>query len=298
MRAIANVPHPEALNSLKVMLGSIGIDVFRGDGREYNNVIRSFRYVPNHVDRADEGEIHVEVKPELLAGKKNPILFFLNGGLPEAESDYPTITANFNMKNAFTCYWPYVNRLGLKPRKRLKTYDKPIDLCHGGFGWGFARYYKPLMGEVDFWGFNAPLGALPQAAVGVKLSSALCLLHLKSNDAPGFALYEAFASATPVIVSQYFVETTKYHDLFIDGETCLIFGKDCVGWHTKHASEEPREVYDEIITEIRGMMERLKNPEENYRIGMNGLFEWFKLTRWTKEKRDALRKYLEGRGVL
>lgn len=295
MKALINVPHPEAAHSIRIMLESVGFGVEREPNRDSEYIAQSLVYLPYDIPLAKEKDcdLYVAVKPEELRKEGKNLLFFINGG-NHGENDFgvPTVTANFYFDKAFKCYVPWFNRLGIIPRQKLPKYDKPIGLVHGGRGWGFARYFPALEHDIDLFGRSCPGGILPQYAVKQKLSTAQCLVHLKSCDAPGYALYEAFASATPIVVSQFFVNNTRYHDLFIDGETCLIFGKGYEKYHHGSAADEPREVYEGVIQEIRDCIRRLADSEENYRIGTNGLFKWRELTRWTSTKRDALREYL------
>ena len=293
MKALVNVPHPEAVHSIRIMLESVGFEVVRERDREAEYVKEWLVYEPYDVPETSDKEcdLYVHVKPEKL--REGGLLFFINGG-SHGDNDFgvPTVTSNFYIKNAFKTYVPYFNRHGIKPRETTQ-YKKPIGLLHGGFGWGFKRYFGGLEPHVDIWGSKSPKGILPQIEVRKMLNETLCFVHMKSNDAPGYALYEAFASAVPIIVPRFFVNNTMFHDLFIDGETCLMFDNDDAS-----AKEETKEQTGEVVERIVRLIERLKDPDENYRIGMNGLFKWRELTRWTPEKRDKFAEYLKQNSLL
>jgi len=295
MKALINVPHPEAAHSLRIMLESIGFEVEQEMDRTSDLVIAKLLYNEYNIDKStcDEYDIYAAVKPEQLENKKNPLLFLINGGKRSVtDYGYPTITSNFNIEQGFVDYVPWFNRLGIKPREKLKEFEKPIGFLHGGYGWGFARYFPALESSVDIYGWRSPEGLIPQFTVRDKLAKAKCFVHLKSNDAPGYALYEAFASGVPIIVPQYFINATRFQDMFIDGETCLVFGKDAESLRDD-TTRETKEHYDKIINEIKDHIKRLSDPDENYRIGINGLFNWKKLTRWTSEKANKLKSYLK-----
>ena len=299
-RALLNVPHPESMNSIRIMLESVGFECFRERDRNIEYVAESLLYLPydTPLDDGRKYDMYVHIKPEALDGKENPLLFFINGGKREIPYfNYPTVTANFNIQNAFLSYVPWFNRLGLVPREKMTKFGKPIGLLNGGIGWGYKRFFPAVKDKIDIYGMKSPAGQLPQQYVKPVLSNAKCFVHLKTHDAPGYALYESFASAVPVVVPQFFVNNTKYHDLFIDGETCLIFGKGQERWHddSLHESEES---YWETIRSIDQCLDRLSDPEENYRIGINGLFKFKELTRWTPIKRDALEEYLKTNRLL
>ena len=296
MKALLSVPHPESMNSIRIMLESVGFDCFRESNRDNEYVIEKFLYLPYDTPAGgkEKFDIYVNVKPEKLEGKRNPLLFFINGGKRDNAPyfSYPTVTANFNIERAFTVYVPYFNRLGLEPRGERSCYKKPLGFLHGANGWGYKRFLPHLTDKIDIYGYKSPKGLLQQGFVKHFLSETLCLIHLKTSDAPGYALYEAFASGVPVVVPQFFIDNTKYHDLFIDGETCLVFGKGQERWH--HDSlHEPKESFEATLKSIDECIERLSDPEENYRIGINGLFKWKELTRWTSKERDGLRAYLK-----
>lgn len=87
----------------------------------------------------------------------------------------------------------------------------------------------------------------------------------------------------------------KFPDLYIDGETCLTWGKTLF----KQDKKDPRIITEFIdqemptaIEEMKEIMEKLKDPEYNKKIRMAGHKKWKELTEWTPEKQEALKKYL------
>lgn len=296
MKALLNVPHPEAIHSIRIMLESVGFKCEMEWTREALLMGQSYMYEPFDIPKNKGGtpDLYVAVKTDMFKEGLKNLLFLINGG-SRGKNDFgvPTVTSNFYFNKAFRTYVPWYNRFSIKPREKLVEYEKPVGFLHGGYGWGFSRYFPRLREYVDVWGHRSPCGVLPQIAVKDKLAKTLAFVHLKSQDAPGYALYEAFASATPIILPRFFVQNTMFQDLFIHEETCLMFDNN-----DKAARDETDSERQAVIDQITGFLERLKDPEENYRIGVNGLFKWRELTRWTSEKRDKFEEYLKQNSLL
>lgn len=296
MKALLNVPHPEAIHSIRIMLESVGFDCEMEWTRESLLMKQAYFYEEFDIPRSKGGtpDLYVPVKKEAFREDTKNLLFLINGG-SRGKNDFgvPTVTSNFWFEKAFRVYVPWYNRFNIRPRGKLNEYEKPMGLLHGGYGWGFSRYFPRLRDYIDVWGHRSPNGILPQIAVKDKLAKTLAFVHLKSQDAPGYALYEAFASAVPIIVPRFFVKNTMFHDLFIDGETCFMFDNDDAA-----ARDETSEQRQRVVDQIKEIIERLKDPEENYRIGVNGLFKWHELTRWTSKKRDNFAAYLKQNNLL
>jgi hypothetical protein len=89
------------------------------------------------------------------------------------------------------------------------------------------------------------------------------MVHLKSNDAPGYALYEALASGCPVVVPRRLIWRCRMGDLFVPGETCLVFDRET------HADLSPQEV-EECEAEVLGHLGALRDPAFNRKIGEAG----------------------------
>jgi hypothetical protein len=143
-----------------------------------------------------------------------------------------------------------------------ETYADPICLIHNLAGWGYGRLTDGMRAlGIKFYGGGSPDGLIQHCQVPEKLSKALAMVHLKSSDAPGYALYEAAAAGCPIILTRRLVWRCKMEKLFEDGYTCLMF--DRIG-HQGLTDED----VTECLHEVREALEFLRNPGENRRIGM------------------------------
>ena len=151
-------------------------------------------------------------------------------------------------------------------RSGLTSYEPAYCLAHSARAWGYGPCIDPCvqMG-VKVYGNNAPAGQVSHRAVPGIAAKALALVHLKSVDCPGWALYEAMLAGCPVVTGRLLNSRMLAYDLLQDGETCYEFGVP--------ASEEygrgPME-HERCVEEIRAALEKLKVPAENRRIGENG----------------------------
>lgn len=163
-------------------------------------------------------------------------------------------------------FWPPFYQIGTYSTSRPASgeFTTPICLIHGIEGWGY-RDLIPCVRElgVKCYGVRAPDGLVNHTEIPRMLSKSIAMVHLKSNDAPGYALYEALAAGCPVICTRRLIWRCKMQDLLIPGETCLAFDKE------SHAalSQEDLETCSE---EISAHLSALKSPEYNRRIGEAG----------------------------
>ena len=114
------------------------------------------------------------------------------------------------------------------------------------------------------------------------------MVHLKSSDAPGYALYEALAAACPLIVSRRLIWRNRMQDLFTPGKTCLVFDRET------HEGLSPKDV-EECTNEIREGLVSLSNHEYNRLIGEAGR-KRLREVMWNenrKEDRDQLIKFFK-----
>lgn len=238
-------------------------------------------------------EAMLEIHPDIKGA-----LYVINGGCDGYEHyglHYPTITNNFWIKNAFHVWSPPVD--DYTPREEMGK-DTPIGLLHNAYGWGFTSYINEIVKktEVRIYGdYGSPAGKIKNEQVEEKMRDSLCFLHLKSSDCPGWALYEAFETATPVVLPSLLAARMKMEEMYIDGETCLTFGDNIF----EQDKDDPRIIREEVdkempaaIDELCEKVEKLKDPEYNKKIGMQGHLHWKKLTEWTPEKQEALTNYL------
>ncbi len=166
-------------------------------------------------------------------------------------------------------FWPPFYRFGeyYSNRGRIKQdYSDPICLIHNLSGWGYGALIKPFRDElkIKLYGSGSPDGLVPHHDVPNLLSNALCMVHLKSSDAPGSSLYEALAAACPVVCTRRLIWRNRMEELLVPNETCLVFDRET------HDPLTPQDVLD-CTQEVKGHLATLLDPKENERIGMNGL---------------------------
>lgn len=181
----------------------------------------------------------------------------LNGTIPQS-----TLDKSYS-------FWPPYARWSDHWRPRKTTYTPPVCLVHGLNGWGYGEVGEELRKSIGLkchGGYGSPDTMLRMDLVPEALSQAICLVHLKSQDCPGYSLYEALASGCPVVVSRMLIEWCKMSDLFIEGETCLCYDKGMVD---TPAGYEP---IDQVgcVNEIKKCVGELKDPVLNRKIGEAG----------------------------
>lgn len=321
--------HP--VKSLALMLRSVGFDVKmltddsmqklakRGyTGGVSAEMLKNMGYVAAGLPWADERDLedcdlYIDIKvPDAdsmlkiyprLAGKT--AIFLINGGGDDYVTygdHYPVITTNFLVeKNAFQCYMPFDNVHNIQPRNPRETFDPPIGLLHNARNWGFGVIMDRVIARTGvriFGSYGSPMGILPNEKVGEYLQSALAFVHLKASDCPGYALYEAFAAGCPVVVTELFIERMKYRGLYVDGKSCLTWGKTSFRVEESKILETIDASADTMVEEIAAICEKLKNPALNWEIGMAGHQAWRKQTDWTDEKRNLFERFLRAKGLM
>ena len=110
---------------------------------------------------------------------------------------------------------------------------------------------------------RSPDGLVQHREVKALLTRTLCMVHLKSSDAPGYALYEALASGCPIIVSRKLAWKNRMGDLLEPSVTCLAFDRET------HDPFAPGEV-EQYVGEINEHMQQLRYPAVNRKIGEAG----------------------------
>lgn len=316
MRAILQVADTGPLESLVIMLRSVGIDCYLPDERlkgalrslncdtvlDINTLVDHWGYdKPMRLPGAgvammqEKDVVYVDVKahrngPKVWAAwpnlKDRTLWYRINGGKPEhvvnERGDHgdevnppcPVLTPNRwymdpkcikgSPYRFYSCWPPFYRFDEYYPRHGRSPVTEPICLIHRVEGWG----YGALLGKmrslgVKVHGLGSPDGLLNHRNIPQKLSTALCMVHLKSSDAPGYALYEALAAGCPIICTRRLIWRSRMQELFIPGETCLVFDRETHdGLTEKDIVECNKEVAQALVT--------LSDPEENRRIGMNG----------------------------
>lgn len=151
-------------------------------------------------------------------------------------------------------------------RSKLDHYDAPYSLCHSTSAWG----YGPIVDEcarmgVRCFGNRSPAGQISHRQVAAVTRTALCLVHLKSVDCPGWALYEALLSGCPVVTGRLLNSRMLAYDLLQHGQTCYEFGVPA-----SYRYGRGDMAYEQCLADIREALERLADPAENRRIGEAG----------------------------
>ena len=142
-------------------------------------------------------------------------------------------------------------------------YSSPICLIHNIVGWGYGNLIDGVRSlGVRCYGAGSPDGLVRHEDIPEILSSAICMVHLKSSDAPGYALYEAVAANCPLVVSRRLIWRCQMQELFIPGETCYVFDRET---HDGLSSEDVLH----FTVEIKEALSRLEDPAENSRIATN-----------------------------
>jgi len=143
-------------------------------------------------------------------------------------------------------------------------YDAPLALVHNAAGWGYADLLGPLREVgVRVHGVGSPDGLINHREVGVRLSTALAYVHPKSNDAPGYALYEALVAGCPVVVPRRLIWRCRMGELLEEGVTCLCFDRET------HDALSPEEVRA-CTVEVRQSLDLLRNVKLNAKMGLAG----------------------------
>lgn len=284
---------------------------------DIENLVKGMGYSwPDPLPTIDEmdGDIYVDVKAHRNSPKiiqqwphmKNKILWYrINGGEPEhvrnARGDFgneidpgcPILTPNQWYKqdrNAYTCWPPFV-RFREYTAHRGTKYSPPICLIHGVNGWGYEDLIEPLRKiGVFFHGVGAPDGLIQHREVKVRLTNALAMVHLKSSDAPGYALYEAMAAGCPIICTRRLIWRCRMQELLIPGQTCLVFDQE------SHAKLSDQDVRD-CLKEVKEHLAALADPIYNAKIGLAGR-ERLKNIMWDENRiadRESMISFMEAK---
>jgi len=320
MKAVITGIDTKPAESLAFMLEKIGYEVFmltdeairkyqeKGyKGGVTSDLLKSMGYNMakiKPIDTVEGADIFFDLKQRDLESmlKIYPeirgALYIINGGCDGYEDCglyFPTITNNFWIKNAFHVWSPPVD--DYTPKTEMGK-DSPIGLLHNAYNWGYRDWINPIIEATGLriYGDNrSPAGKIQNTQVEELLTNANCFIHIKSSDCPGWALYEAFETATPVVVPSLLAARMKMEDLYINGDTCMTWGDSVF----KQDKKDPRIIIEDMenempkaVEEIKEIVEKLKDPEFNQKIGQQGYRHWKKLTEWTGEKEEALKQYL------
>lgn len=196
----------------------------------------------------------------------------------------------------YTC-WPPFHRFGeYGPRAKISgviglggnVYGQPICLVHNLAGWGGGPLIPSFRAlGVKMYGRGSPDGLIQHGDVPRLLSSALAYVHIKSSDAPGYALYEALAAGCPVICSRRLIWRCRMGELLIPGKTCLVFDRE---------THDPLTTLDveQCTLEVKTHLENLRDPAFNRGLGEAGR-ERLKEVIWSMDRAsdvESLRAFM------
>lgn len=297
--------------ALKRQLRDLGCDTVL----DIDSLVRGMGYEPpmplpeaGPADMSRSDVLYVDVKAHRSAAKvwkKWPALkmlwYRINGGAPEhvindrgdhgdeVNPPCPVLTPNQWYKDnpkAYTCWPPFV-RWGEYQFERDIThgtnssrFDPPICLIHNLQGWGYGGLVDKFRDSfgVKCFGAGSPDGLITHDKVQVRLTKALAMVHLKSSDAPGYAIYECLAAGCPLICTRRLIWRCRMEDLLIPGETCLVFDRET---HEGLTAEDVASCTEEV----RRHLEALHDLDYNAKIGGAGR-DRLKQIMW-REDRDA-----------
>lgn len=232
---------------------------------------------------------------------QNKTLWYrINGGAPEhvikpdgfdcgdeVNPPCPVLTPNQCYKEsgpwsdkAYVCWPPFYRFKDYHDRRGRhgfsKDFQPPVCLIHNLAGWGYGKLGDGMRAlGVRLLGAGSPDGLVQHRDIPSLLYVAKAMVHLKSSDAPGYAIYEAMAAGCPVICTRRLIWRCEMQDLLEPGVTCLTF--DRIG----HQELTDQDVV-ECLNEVRSHLEALSDPAYNREIGMAG-YERLKHVMWSKD---------------
>lgn len=227
-----------------------------------------------------EGAVLVDVKAHRNAERvrrrwpdQKLLWYRINGCAPEHvpgcgdEMWGPVLTPNQWYKDhphAYTCWPPFVRFNEHASRGRSDAYTAPVCLIHNLAGWGYGRLVEPFTElGIKLYGERSPHGLVRHCDVPNLLYRSLCMVHLKSSDAPGYALYEALAAGCPVVCTRRLIWRCRMQELLESGVTCLVFDRET---HDSLSDEDAAS----CTAEVAEHMSALQDRSYNERIGKAG----------------------------
>ena len=156
-------------------------------------------------------------------------------------------------------FWPaFTRQAQVRPRSKNRGYSPPVSFVHNCLSWGCQAFVEPArkMGAKAYGGGSSPDGLVRHEDCFDILQSALCTVYLKGGGAVDYSILEPMACSCPTTFHESYVHNTRLYDLLIDEETCLM-------WN----SEET----------MAACFRRLRDPQENRRIGENGRKRMYEL---------------------
>lgn len=203
------------------------------------------------LDRNDGSTVLIDLKAHVNAPRivdefprmKNRIIWYrINGAKPEpgieSSPPVPIMTPNQWYRDAEfqsstgvpnLVFWPpFVGASRYNPSNARARIDPPVCLLHNAAGWGYGKLMERLRNNprheyrLRVYGRGSPDGLIPNSDVPRFLAGARAMIHLKSSDAPGYALYEAIHAHCPVIIPERLIWRCRMEELFNE-YSALIF---------------------------------------------------------------------------
>lgn len=172
------------------------------------------------------------------------------GRYPKAYAVWPPF---YRFQEYYDCYG-----------RKTGNYASPVCLIHNLAGWGYGALIDNIRRlGVKCYGDRSADGLIKHEQIPDLLSKSLAMVHLKSSDAPGYALYEALAAACPVVLTRRLIWRNRMQDLFESGVTCLVFDRET------HEGLSAADV-DNCTAEVREHLAALEDPDLNRTIGLAG----------------------------
>lgn len=191
-----------------------------------------------------------------------------------------------NSSWSFYACWPPFHRYADYSSPRGARYGPPVCLIHNAEGWGYQRLIPEARKlGVRVFGRGSPDGLLDHRAVPELLRTALAYVHLKSSDAPGYALYEALAAGCPVVCTRRLIWRCRMQELLVPGETCLVFDRET---HDGLTDEDVTNCTHEVETALT----RLAFRDYNETIGLAGRDRLRKVM-WSPDRAEDVDSFRE-----
>lgn len=190
-------------------------------------------------------------------------------------------------------FWPPYPRSAVYDsieRSRLVEFTDPFCICYNVKAWGYGEIIDQcvdLLG-VKMFGNGSPAGQIPHSQVPSIVSTGKALVHLKSVDCPGWALYEAILGGCPVITGRLLNSRMLAYDLLEDGVTCLEFGVPASLEYGRG-----NVALSQCFEDITDALLRLGNPSENSRIGQAGKERLNRLMWNTERDGESFKEFME-----
>jgi hypothetical protein len=199
------------------------------------------------------------------------------------------------LENSYCCWPPFVRRqdyynCNARPYDvgREDMYTDPVCLVHNFQGWGYGPLL-PAMRKlgVRVYGQGSPDGLIQHRDVPGVLSRALAMVHLKSSDAPGYAIYECLAAGCPLVCTQKLLWKCNMEALLEPCVTCLTFDRPT---HDPFTDKDLRDCEFSVGAHLRLLADKAMNKYVGDR-GRRRLDEVL----WSKDRPrdvDSLRAFM------